>query len=172
MGKARDLADRHTRMAICSSSNVANGGFAANTFEAVPFATDVVDSASAFTGEASTDTNNGGVFTVPADGTYFIAVNQSVTCTTTSRLTQARLRLMLNTTGDIPNDGGSEIQGTDVGTLLPDDATNGSATEFNCYTQCLQTFSAGNKIYVQMLGNIGAGALRAGDGNFIAIQVN
>ena len=131
MSKARDLADRHTRMAICSSSNVANGGFAAASFEAVPFATDVVDSASAFTGEASTDTNNGGVFTVPADGTYFIAVNQSVTCTTTNRLTQARLRLMLNTTGDIASDGGSEIQGTDVGTLVPDDSL---ATEFNCYT--------------------------------------
>ena len=169
MSKARDLADRHTRIAICSSSNVANGGFAAATFEAVPFATDVVDTDSAFTGETTTDTNNGGVFTVPADGTYFIAVNQSVTCTTTNRLTQARLRLMLNTTGDIPNDGGSEIQGTDVGTLVPD---NSLATEFNCYTQCLQTFSAGNKIYVECKGNVGAGQVRAGDGNFIAIQVN
>ena len=169
MSRARNLADRHTRMAVCSSSNVANGGFAADTFEAVPFATDVVDSASAFSGEASTDTNNGGVFTVPADGTYFIAVNQSVTCTTTNRLTQARLRLMLNTTGDIPNDGGSEIQGTDVGTLVPD---NSLATEFNCYTQCLQTFSAGNKIYIELKGSVGAGQVRAGDGNFVAIQVN
>ena len=169
MSRARDLADRHTRMAVCSSSNVANGGFAADTFEAVPFATDVVDSASAFSGEASTDTNNGGVFTIPADGTYFIAVNQSVTCTTTNRLTQARLRLMLNTTGDIPNDGGSEIQGTDVGTLVPD---NSLATEFNCYTQCLQTFSAGIKIYIELKGSVGAGQVRAGDGNFVAIQVN
>ena len=101
MSNARNLANRHTRMVVCSSSNVANGGFAAAQYEAVPFATDVVDTNSAFTGEASTDTNNGGVFTVPVDGTYFIAVNQSVTCTTTNRLTQARLRLMLNTTGDI-----------------------------------------------------------------------
>tara|TARA_B100000902_G_C27321205_1_gene924643 strand:- start:6718 stop:7227 length:510 start_codon:yes stop_codon:yes gene_type:complete len=169
MSRARDLADRHTRMVVCSSSNVANGGFAAAQFEAVPFATDVIDSNSAFVGEASTNTNNGGIFTVPVDGTYFIAVNQSVTCTTNNRLTQARLRLMLNTTGDIPNDGGSEIQGTDVGTLVPD---NSLATEFNCYTQCLQTFSAGNKIYVECLGNVGAGQVRAGDGNFIAIQVN
>ena len=131
--------------------------------------TEDVDTDSAFTGETTTDTNNGGVFTVPADGTYFIAVNQSVTCTTTNRLTQARLRLMLNTTGDIPNDGGSEIQGTDVGTLVPD---NSLATEFNCYTQCLQTFSAGNKIYIELKGSVGAGQVRAGDGNFVAIQVN
>ena len=140
MSRARDLADRHTRMAICSSSNVANGGLAAAaSSEAVPFATDVVvDSASAFTAEASTDTNNGGVCTVPADGTYFIAVNQSVTCTTTNRLTQARLRLMLNTTGDIPTDGGSEIQGTDVGTLVPDSSL---ATEFNLLYAMPSNFS-------------------------------
>lgn len=171
MSNARNLANRHTRMVVCSSSNVANGGFAATTFEAIPFATDVVDSNSAFVGEGSTDTNNGGIFTVPVDGTYFISVNQSVTCTTTSRLTQARIRLVLNTSGNAA-DGGSEIVGTDVGTIVPDDATNGSATELNCHTSCLQTFSAGNKIFAEMFGNIGAGALRCGDGNFIAIQVN
>tara|TARA_R100000231_G_C5250394_1_gene142540 strand:- start:95 stop:601 length:507 start_codon:yes stop_codon:yes gene_type:complete len=168
MSNARNLANRHTRMVVCSSSNVANGGFVDGTFEAIPFATDVIDTDSAFAGEEHTDTNAGGVFTVPVNGTYFISVNQSVTCTTTDRLTQARLRLVLNTTGNA-GDGGSEIVGTDVGTIVKDDNI---ATEFNCHTSCLQTFSAGNKIFAQLKGTSGAGQIRAGDGNFTVIQVN
>ena len=33
-------------------------------------------------------------------------------------------------------------------------------------------FSAGNKIYIELKGSVGAGQVRAGDGNFVAIQVN
>ena len=99
MSNARNLANKHATLAICSYSNVANGGFAATAWEAIPFATELLDTNSAFDGEEHTDNNAAGVFTVPADGKYFISVVQAVSCTTTNRLTQARIRLVLNTTG-------------------------------------------------------------------------
>tara|TARA_R100000773_G_scaffold34552_1_gene29562 strand:+ start:555 stop:1088 length:534 start_codon:yes stop_codon:yes gene_type:complete len=155
-------------LSICSYSNVANGGFAATTWEAIPFATELLDTGSDFNGSETTDNNAGGVFTVPADGKYFISVVQAVTCTTTSRLTQARIRLVLNTTGDA-TDGGTEIQGTDCGFLVPD---NSIATEFTCSTSIMQSFSAGNKIWCQLYPNVGAGQARANDGNFTVIQID
>ena len=166
---AIDRSKLAATLSICSYSNVANGGFAATAWEAVPFATEILDTGSDFVGEGGTDTNNGGIFTVPTDGKYFINVNQSVTCTTTNRLTQARLRLMLNTSGDIPTDGGTEIQGTDVGFLVPDSSI---ATEFTCNTSVLQSFSSGNKIWCELYPNVGAGQARAGDGNFTVIQID
>ena len=165
---AIDRSKLAATLSICSYSNVANGGFAATTWEAVPFATEILDTGSDFVGEGGTDTNNGGIFTVPTDGKYFINVNQSVTCTTTSRLTQARIRLVLNTTGDA-TDGVTEIQGTDVGFLVPDSSI---ATEFTCNTSVLQSFSSGNKIWCELYPNVGAGQARAGDGNFTVIQID
>ncbi len=40
MSNARNLANKHATLAICSYSNVANGGFAAVAWEAIPFATE------------------------------------------------------------------------------------------------------------------------------------
>ena len=155
-------------LSVCSYSNVANGGFAATAWEAIPFATEILDTGNDFDGEEHTDNNSGGVFTVPADGKYFISVVQAVTCTTTSRLTQARIRLVLNTTGNA-GDGGTEIQGTDCGFLVPD---NSIATEFTCSTSIMQSFSSGNKIWAQLYPNVGAGQARANDGNFTVIQID
>ena len=165
---ARDkLADT---LAVCSYSNTPNGGFVVNTWEGIPFDTEVVDTNSAFA-EETTDANDAGVFTVPTAGKYLIIVNQIANCTTTSRLTAAYIRLVLNTTGNASN-GGTEIVGTKSGTLVPDDATNGSATEIAMTTSCIQSFSAGDKIWSQFYGNCGDGALRAGDGNFSVIQID
>ena len=162
---ARDkLADT---LAVCSYSNTSNGGFVVNTWEGIPFDTEVVDTNSAYAEEA-TDNNNAGVFTVPTTGKYLIIVNQIANCTDTNRLTAAYIRLVLNTTGDATN-GGTEIIGTKSGTLIPDSSL---ATEIAMTTSCIQSFSTGNKIWAQFYGNVGAGALRAGDGNFSVMQID
>ena len=165
---AIDRSKLAATLSICSYSNVANGGFAAVAWEAIPFATELLDTNSAFNGEEATDNNSGGIFTVPTDGKYFISVVQAVTCTTTNRLTQARIRLVLNTTGNAAN-GGTEIQGTDCGFLVPDSSL---LTEVTCSTSILQNFSAGNKIWAQLYPNVGAGQARANDGNFTVIQIH
>ena len=152
---------------VCSYSNTGNGGFAVNTWEGIPFDTEVVDTNNAYA-EEGTDNNNAGVFTVGTAGKYLILENQIANCTTTNRLTAAYIRLVLNTTGDA-SDGGSEIVGTKSGTLVPDSSL---ATEIAMTTSCIQSFSAGNKIWAQFYGNCGAGALRAGDGNFSVMQID
>ncbi len=166
---ARDkLADTLT---VSSYSNVANGGFANNTWEAIEFSNEVIDTNNAFAIQEATDNNNGGVFTAPTAGKYLILVNMIAKCTVANRLTQGSIRLVLNTNGNAAT-GGTEINGTQSRTTVPDDASNGSATDIAMSTSCVQSCSAGDKIWSQFRGNCGDGAVNAEHGNFTVIQID
>tara|TARA_R100000278_G_scaffold21384_4_gene20272 strand:- start:2216 stop:2965 length:750 start_codon:yes stop_codon:yes gene_type:complete len=155
-----------TPLCVYAGSTVDNGGFAAGAWEGIPFATEIVDTNNAFVGEASTNTNNAGIFTAPFAGKFILVAGQCFKTTTTSNLANGQIRIVKNTTGDA-TDGGTAIAGTEVGITV----ANSVSTQLSATTSAVLDLSSGDKIWCEAYANWWGGAWRAGDGFFSLMQI-